>query len=72
MSHRCAVALFAECIAVGAAAIFCRAAIRPGGYRVSIAPCASARNSRFRETARLMISPAIGAITISDEPDARR
>ena len=43
----------------------------PGGYRVSIAPCASARYSRFRETDSLMIWPAIGAITISTNPIAK-
>jgi hypothetical protein len=51
-NHRCAVALFAERIGIpDAAPIFRSALASPGGYRVSNAPCASARNSRCRETA---------------------
>src|SRR5436305_4439212 len=60
-SHRWAAALFAERMAWSLAAPFRSAAATPGGYRVSMAPSASARYSRRLDTANLMICATIGA-----------
>ena len=54
------------------AATFRSAAARPGGYRVSMAPSASARYSRRRDTANLMICAMIGASTSSTTPIAKK
>src|SRR5919109_620718 len=70
-SQRWAVALFAERIAVGACCNFFSAPTNPGGYRVSIAPCASARYSRLRETASRISCPKIGARISSRKPTAK-
>ena len=62
--HRCAMPCLIEGVGATAAAIFSRAEASASGLRVSSAPDASARYSRWRETASETTCAMIGASTI--------
>ena len=67
-SQRWAVALFATRMGVLSPAILRSALARPGGYRVRSAPSASAKYSRRRDIASLMICAKNGARIASTTP----
>jgi hypothetical protein len=66
--HRCAIEEFCVCIGRPYAPSFSRARARPSGCRVVIAPVASARYSRCRDTAACTPAAAIGATMTATIP----